>query len=341
MKKPVVCLIFGGKSSEYEVSLNSVSTVLGTIDRGKYKVYKIGITKTGEWYFFSGKEKEIASGKWQRGRRAPVQIDFARGFLRAGRKKIKPSVVFPVLHGEYGEDGRVQGIFEALGVKCAGSGAFSSHTSMDKHITKLIAESVGVPVAKYVVLHKNDGGSVEKARGFASKSGYPIFVKPCLGGSSVGVSMVKNDGELEGALKDAFAVCTKVLVEEKIDGVETEVGVLEKDGEVVTSVVGQLRHSGEFYTYEEKYKNGKTEYIIPAEISEKTKKELGEYLKKLYLALEIKCFCRFDFFCLGNGTLVFNEVNTLPGLTSDSMFPMLWKYSGYSTAQILDIILNI
>ena len=149
------------------------------------------------------------------------------------------------------------------------------------------------------------------------------------------------EGELDIAIKNAFAVSSKILVEEKIDGVETEVGVLEIEGEAVSSVAGQLCHGGEFYSYDEKYKNGKTKYIIPAEIGEKTKKELEECLKKLYSALGTGGLCRFDFFVTSDGALVFNEVNTMPGFTHDSLFPMLWQYSGYSTAQILNIILNI
>ena len=171
--------------------------------------------------------------------------------------------------------------------------------------------------------------------------GYPIFIKPALGGSSVGASLVKSEYEIDGALERAFAVSSKILIEEKINGIETEVGALEINGEVIFSVAGQLKHGGEFYTYDEKYKNGKSEYVIPAEINEKTKKELGECLKKLYLALEIKDLCRFDFFLAKGGELIFNEVNTMPGMTKDSLFPMMWKYSGYSLSQIFDNILNI
>ena len=341
MKKPTLCLIFGGKSSEYEVSLRSAYNVLGAIEREKYSIEKIGITKTGEWYLFTGNEREIADGKWEKGKCKKISIDFARKILYAGRKKIKPDIVFPVMHGEYGEDGRIQGIFEALEIKCVGCDAFCSHTSMDKHLSKLIASEAGVAVAKYIVLYKNIKENGEKARRFACEIGYPVFVKPAFGGSSVGVSMVKDEGELEHAIKNAFAVSSKILIEERIDGVETEVGVLEIEGEAVSSIAGQLCHGGEFYSYDEKYKNGKTKYIIPAEISEKTKKELEECLKKLYSALGIRGLCRFDFFVTRDGTLVFNEVNTMPGFTHDSLFPMLWQYSGYSTAQILNIILNI
>ena len=155
MKKPTLCLIFGGKSNEYEVSLRSAYNVLCAIEREKYKIIKIGITKGGEWYLFSGCECEIADGSWEKGNRKRISIDFARKILYAGRKKIKPDIVFPVMHGEYGEDGRIQGIFEALGVRCAGCDAFCSHTSMDKHLTKLIASEAGVAVAKYIVLYKN------------------------------------------------------------------------------------------------------------------------------------------------------------------------------------------
>ena len=341
MKKPTLCLIFGGKSNEYEVSLQSAYNVISSLERKKYEIVKIGITREGKWYLFEGNDEEISNDKWQRGKCKGVSIDFVDGYLLAGRKKIKPDMVLPIMHGEYGEDGRIQGIFEALGVKCIGCDAFSSHLSMDKHITKLIARECGVNIAKYIALYKNDEGSVNKAWEFANKNGYPVFVKPALGGSSVGVSLAKNEGELNLAIARAFSVSSKILIEEKIDGIETEIGVLEGNREMEISVAGQLKHGGEFYTYEEKYKNNKTEYIIPAEISEKTKKELEECLKKLYCALEIDGFCRFDFFVTKDGELVFNEVNTIPGFTRDSLFPRLWQYSGYSLTQILNNILNI
>ena len=147
MKKPTLCLIFGGKSSEYEVSLRSAYNVIRALDRKKYDVVRIGITKGGEWYGFFGDDEEILSGRWEKGKKKRVKIDFAGGGIVIGREKIKPYAVLPILHGEYGEDGRIQGIFETLGIKIIGCGAFASHVSMDKHLAKLIACECGINVA--------------------------------------------------------------------------------------------------------------------------------------------------------------------------------------------------
>lgn len=336
MKRTTLCLIFGGKSNEYQVSLSTAYNMLCSLDEGKYDIFVIGITKEGKWYRVKAKKEAILEDHWQRGAE-PILIDLNKGAFIAGKSHYKPDKVLLAMHGEMGEDGRMQGLFDLMGIEYVGCDSFSSSLCMDKHLTKLVARESGVPVARDIVVHRgfNEAEVLRKAR----KLGYPLFVKPCRCGSSVGVTRVRKEAELLEAIFTALKYSSKVLVEEEIKGTETEVGVIVRDGKASISEIGQLRHSGEFYDYFEKYEGKRTEYIVPAKISEKTKKELGECLKKLIFALEIKDYARFDFFVRENGSLVFNEVNTLPGFTKDSLFPMLYQACGVDRQALLDLLI--
>jgi D-alanine--D-alanine ligase len=307
--------------------------MLSALDYEKYEISKIGITKEGRWLFVSCPPKDILRDSWQKDAR-DVLVDFNNGGFLIEGFLYKPKKVIIAMHGEYGEDGRVQGLLDMLDIDYIGCDSFASSLSMDKHLTKLVAKSVGVPVARSFLVNnaRQDSEILEKARWL----GYPLFVKPCRAGSSVGVSRVKNEDELINAINYAHQYCNRVLIEEEIVGTETEVGVLVDVENVTLSEIGQLKHNGEFYTYYEKYEGGKTEYIIPAKITDKTKKELGECLKKLVFALDIRGYARFDFFVKHSGDIVFNEVNTLPGFTESSMLPMLFKHRGISKTQLLD-----
>lgn len=338
MEKIVVAVLFGGKSSEYEVSLASAYSVLEGIDKEKYEIVKIGISKTGKWYLFEGENEEILNNTWKNHAKE-IAIDINNGALIFDGQKIKPSKVLPVLHGEYGEDGRIQALFEMMGLSYAGCDSFASLLCMDKDLTKMIAKKYGVRVAKGITVHKHD--ELEKTKQRVKKIGYPVVVKPSKGGSSVGVSIVKGEEELRLALLQAFSVCDKVLIEEKINGKEIEQAVIEKDEKVYFSTLGELSYNSEFYDYDEKYKNGKTEYIIPAKISKKAEKKLRDYAKRLYSALGIRDVCRMDFFVTKNGAVYFNEVNTMPGFTEISMLPKLLIYDGISFGNIINYILNI
>lgn len=333
LKKATLCLIFGGKSNEYSVSLKTACSMLYALDYEKYEVSKIGITREGKWLFTNCSTDDILRDSWQKNAR-DVMINFNNGGFLVDGKLYKPNKALIAMHGEYGEDGRVQGLLDMMGVDYIGCDSFASSLAMDKHLTKLVAKSAGVPVARGLLVNKSSSKTEISEK--AKELGYPLFVKPCRAGSSVGVSRVKRESELINAIEIAQNYCPRVLVEEEIIGTETEVGVL-VDGESITvSEIGQLKHGGEFYTYFEKYEGGKTEYIIPAKIAEKTKKELGECLKKLIFALDIKGYARFDFFVKNDGSFVFNEVNTLPGFTESSMLPMLFKHRGIDKTQFLD-----
>ena len=329
-------MIFGGKSSEFYVSLKTAETMLSALDREKYEITLIGITREGSWHLVKDlygrlTEQVISEGE-------AVFADLGKGCFLIGKEAYKPERVLIAMHGEYGEDGRVQGLLDIMGLRYAGADSFSSSLCMDKHLAKLVAISVGVRVAEYFVVHKSDF-DMELCLKEGERIGYPLFVKPARCGSSVGVRRVTRPCRLEEAIKNSLLYSDKVLIEKEITGTETEAGVIIKNGKILNYSVGQLSCGGEFYDYFEKYENKRTEYRIPAKISEKTEKELGECLKKLVTALEIKGYARLDFFVTEKEEIVFNEVNTLPGFTEFSMLPMLFKHRGIEKGQLLDILL--
>ncbi len=341
MKKPTLCLIFGGKSSEHEVSLRSFLNVYRELNNGSYKIINIGITKEGKWLLYKGNGDSILSGAWERKSKTPVKLDINKGALLIGKKRVKPDIVFPILHGENYEDGKIQGLLDIAGIKYAGCDTFASSISFDKEITKIVASSLGIKTAKSTLLVTGKEENEEGLAFFLEKTPFPLFVKPTMAGSSIGVSEARDKRELNEAIERAFRVSKRVLVEEKIIGTETEIAILEIDGKPTFSTPGQIKHEGDFYSYYEKYKNDTTELIIPAKISEETKKELTTCAKKLYYALGISGLCRMDFFVCENGDIVFNEVNTMPGFTDGSMFSMLFLAEGISKSEILNNILNI
>ncbi len=342
MEKPTVAVIFGGESNEYEVSLSSAYSVLFEIDNEKYNIIKIGITKDGKWYLYSGDSSKILNDTWHESEeKKKLLIDINKGVFFTEGERLKIDKILSVLHGEYGEDGRYASIFDALKIDYSGCGFFSGAFSMDKDVTKLIAKREDVPVAKWIVVYKNDLKNMQKIYRQAKKIGYPVFLKPSRAGSSVGVSYVENESELKEALEVALSTCPKVLIEEKIDGCESEVALISKNGRLILSTVGQIKYKSEFYDYDTKYNSSEVEYIIPAKLTKKCENDIKKYAKKLWRALEIKDLCRMDFFVSSNGEIIFNEVNTFPGFTGISMFPKLLMHDGYSFKDIINYILNI
>lgn len=338
MKNPTLCVIFGGKSSEYEVSLRSAYSVLEHLNKEKYEIIRLGITKDGEWYVFEGENEKILSDTWQGKACVPVTVDLSSSrliMLGDANRYVHIDLFLPILHGGYGEDGRIQGLFDIVGVRYVGCDAFASHICMDKRLTKMIASVYGVPVAKTLINSKCEIQNMK----FGAEFTYPVFVKPAMGGSSVGVFKVEEQGGVEEAFLSALEY-GDVVVEEFIDGCEVEVGVLELGGEIVISPVGMIRHGGRFYDYETKYQCEENEYLIPAPIEEKVSSRVREYAKKLFVALGCGGLGRFDFFVKKNGDVVFNEVNTLPGFTDISMFPKLFMSMGYGYGELLDVIIE-
>lgn len=346
MKKPILCVIFGGKSNEYEVSLRSCARVLSLIDEELYDVIKIGITKNAKWYIYNGENCKIPTNEWQESEKdlIPISLDLTKGeIILSGRKNgITPDIVFPVMHGDYGEDGAIQGFFEMCQIRYAGCDHFSSAYCMDKHITKLVASHLGIPVAKDKVVYKPRAAYPTVTADFTVSLPfeYPVFVKPARSGSSVGVSLAKNEKELILALEIAFKYSDKVLIEEKIEGAEVEVGVIERDKELIISPPGRVIHSASFYDYETKYSNDRNEYIIPYLIQASSAEKIKEYAKALFYSMGCKGLCRMDFFVNSDGQVLLNEINTMPGFTKISMMPMLFESIGIEGSELIDIILK-
>ena len=341
MDKITVCVIFGGESSEYGVSLKSAYTVLKKIDYKKYNVIRLGITRKGKWYIFKGSNEEIVKDTWLFGNVCPVSLDINRGaFVCENGERIYIDLVFPVLHGKGGEDGRLQGLLDLAGIKYVGCGAYSSHTGIDKHLSKLIAFECGAEIAPYTVINKNEKISFERIKKWADDVGYPIYVKDTYGGSSVGVYRAENPKELALAIDILVSGCDKILIEKGISGRETEIAVMEIKGEITVSQCGEISYKTDFYDYDAKYNSTDIEYIIPAKISADTEKRARELAKKIFISLGCSHLCRVDFFVTDMGEIIFNEVNTLPGFTEISMFPKLFLAHGFSFTQIIDYLID-
>ena len=350
MKKLNVCVLFGGMSPEHDVSLRSAEYVLGCLDPEKYNIYPVGITKEGDWLLFGGKDYSLLpGGTWQahpENRKAAISPVRGQGLLcfegeRAVAEKI--DVVFPVLHGENGEDGAMQGLLKLAGIAYVGPHVSASAVSMDKTLTKLVADQAHVEQAAWMLVRSSNLenrmeqilDSVEK------KFSYPVFVKPAGTGSSVGVSKAANRGALEEALRKAGAFDKKILVEEFIHGREVEVAVMGNDSPVA-SVCGEIDSGAEFYDYDAKYVTDTSVAYIPARISDETEERVREAAVRIYSAIGCQGLSRVDFFVTyEDNRVVFNEINTLPGFTSISMYPKLFAASGIPGAQLIDRLLEL
>lgn len=320
-----VAIICGGKSSEHEISCISASGVISAIDRSKFNPSLIGITKSGKWVSLP------ADTNFQiQGENLP-QVPESAPEIRIDQ--IKVDVVFPILHGPFGEDGTIQGLFEMIDMPYVGNGVLASAVAMDKDFAKQIFKAHGIDVAPGFVVRSgdpiDDGGL-----------GYPLFVKPARGGSSRGTHKVKRKEDLASAIKDAFNYDSKVMLEKAIPGREVECAVLEKDGKVQCSVPGEIKIDPkfEFYDFEAKYLDDATTVIAPAEI-EKTK-EIQEAAIEAFISLGCSGLARVDFFYTDNNQIIINELNTMPGFTPKSVFPKLWNVTGLSYTEIISALIE-
>lgn len=349
--KTKLCILFGGRSSEYEVSLVSSYGVLTNVDRTLFDVEAIGITKEGKWYLYSGDVEKIKDGTWVKDadNLSDVLIDPAPGektvvvMSKDGEmRRFRPDAVFPVLHGANGEDGTVQGLFEVAGVPFVGPDHTSSGICMDKAFAKaVVSEAGGIRQAKCVVLTKRGyAADHDGAKAAIDALGYPVFVKPARAGSSVGVTKVKTSEKLIDALERAFEEDEKVLVEEFIDGREIEVAVMESGGELKVSVPGEIDPGFEFYDYDTKYQNDTASYYIPARLDEATSNEVRGAAARIFEALGCETLSRVDFFVTKDGGVVFNEINTIPGFTPISMYPKLFIESGMTYGEVITALVK-
>ena len=347
-----IAVIFGGQSDEHEVSRNSAVNVLKSLAPRGDEIFQIGITKEGRWYLTDAELSDIASGEWEK-YESNRQVCFAcdpvvHGILifdrndNATAERIDCAI--PVLHGDHGEDGEIQGVFAMSGVPFVGPGVKASANCMDKSVTKELAKRAGVTMAKYVVITRYDYKNRKDemlARAAAVNGGvFPVFVKPSSAGSSVGVTKVEDPETLEAAIEYALLFDEKALVEEMISGRELEVAVL-GNHEPEASVVGEILTAGEFYDYESKYNNPDSRTWVPDDLPDGVSDELRHSAIALYKALDCRGLSRVDFFYNEEKGVVFNEINTLPGFTNISMYPQLWAAMGVDGPELIDRLIDL
>jgi len=359
VNKIKVTVLFGGQSSEHEVSRISAQCVLENIDRNRFEIQTIGITKNGEWLKYEGDINLIGSGHWEQAARSMLREKLDAGALSkdiANAPTCKDlvsfndknnadgavDVVFPVLHGPNGEDGSVQGLLQLAGVPYVGCNILSSAAGMDKEFSKLVFDNAGIPQADYIKVIRSE---IEEQMDdiidrVTKKLGWPCFVKPANAGSSVGVSKVKRPEELMTALQYAARYDSKILIEEFIKGREVECAVLGNDNPIA-STVGEVLPSNEFYDYNAKYIDGKSDTIIPANIDKKIMEQVKEYAVRAFKALGCSGLSRVDFFVEESGRVVLNEINTMPGFTNISMYSKLWEASGIPYSELITKLIDL
>ena len=350
MKKTSVCVLFGGISPEHEVSLRSAESVLNNMDKNKYNIFPLGITKNGEWILFGGTDySQLPTGQWQEhpdNRRATISPVRGQGILSfEGDCVVRENidVVWPVLHGENGEDGAMQGLLQMAGIPYVGSRVAASAVAMDKTLTKLVVDNAAITQAAWQLVRRKDTEErMERTLDLLEgRFQYPMFVKPAGTGSSVGVSKAPDREALREALLCAGAYDEKILVEEFIHGREVEVAVMGNDSPVA-SVCGEIDSGADFYDYDAKYVTDTSVAYIPARIPEDVAEQVREAAVKVYTAIGCKGLSRVDFFVTyEENRLVFNEINTLPGFTSISMYPKLFAASGIAYDQLIDRLLKL
>ncbi|SNS79397.1 D-alanine--D-alanine ligase [Anaerovirgula multivorans] len=332
MKKINVMVIFGGKSGEHEVSLMSVTSILKVMNPEKYNIMPVGITKEGIWKRYHGPIDKIVTGEWEALAEAGEVISLGKNNPDA------IDVVFPVLHGPFGEDGTIQGLLEMINMPYVGAGVLASAVAMDKAITKKLCSVEDIPQAKYVeILNKSyDKNQDQYIEEIQAKLSYPVFVKPANLGSSVGISKAKDRMQLLGAIKVAFQYDRKIVVEEFINGREIECSVLGND-EAIASLPAEIIPSHEFYDYKDKYFDGTSSFQIPAELSEPVIAELRRLALKVYKLVDCSGLARVDFFVeRETNKIYFNEINTMPGFTKISMYPKMWEVTGLPYEELID-----
>ncbi len=343
-----VLIMFGGTSPEHEVSRNSAAAMVKHIDTGRFDVLKIGITKDGRWFLTDASPEEMADGRWEThtsNKEAVVSPDRSVHGIVCEGEKIRLDCIFPMFHGECGEDGTIQGLFEIAGIPYVGSGVGSSACSMDKSITKILAEKTGVRQAAYYLIKRSDfirrtveiiGEIEEKFDGE-----YPLFVKPASTGSSVGISKVKSREELFEGIKEALSYGPTVIVEEMITGREFETAVL-GNTEPVAAKVGEVISAQEFYTYEAKYSTTLQKTQIVTDVAEEKLDEFRDWAVKIYKEMGCAGMARVDFFYEdGTGDVVFNELNTIPGFTPTSMYPQMWQATGLEYHDLISKLIDL
>ncbi len=338
MAKQRVGVIFGGRSGEHEVSVRSARSVIEALDRERWEVVPIGMTQAGNWLSTAETEAALASG--------------AEALQEGGLQTWEPGaladlgvcdIAFPIIHGAYGEDGCLQGLLELLDLPYTGSGVAASATGLDKAMQKALFREAGIPTARYVVLREWE---IERDREGTQRFiehevGYPCYTKPANGGSSIGVTHVMSREDLAGGIAAALAYDEKILIEEGLHGREIECAVIGNERPEAAFAVGEVEPDRDFYDYASKYsRDSRSTLHVPARIPRAAAQQVRELAVRMYLEMGCEGYARIDFFVYDDGQPMGNEVNTLPGFTSISMFPRLWDASGLSHTDLLSRILD-
>ncbi len=349
MSKLNLAVIFGGQSSEHDISCISVQTIAKAVNQDAYDITYIGITKEGRWLLVDSITK-IEDGTWVDSKSSAILSPDAtkKEIMITGEKGIttkKIDVIFPVLHGMYGEDGTIQGLFEMAKIPYVGCGVLASAAGMDKVYTKIIVEDLGIRQADYVLVRAVDVKRSEtdqrimeeQIRRVEEKLSYPVFIKPSKAGSSQGVSKAHDREELVAGLKIAAGHDTKILVERNIIGREIECAVLGSAADVEASGVGEILSAAEFYDFDAKYNDADSKTVISPDLPEDKEEEIRSAARAIFTAIDGYGLSRVDFFLeRETGQVIFNEINTLPGFTSISMYPMLWQAKGMSIEELVE-----
>ncbi|CAM05303.1 D-alanine-D-alanine ligase [Saccharopolyspora erythraea NRRL 2338] len=349
-RKTRVAVVFGGRSTEHGISCVSAGSVLAHLDRDRFEVVPVGITKEGAWVL-AGDDPEALEIQDRRtpeitsGKAVALPGDPTRDLMylepgRGGEVLSSVDVVFPVLHGAFGEDGTIQGLLEMAGVPYAGPGVLSSAVAMDKEYTKKLLAAEGLAVGTYEVLRRDQSTLDQQQR---ERLGLPVFVKPARAGSSLGITKVTDHADLDDAIAEARRTDPKVIIESAVTGREVECGVLEfPDGRVEASLPAELRVTGDstWYDYESKYLDDVTEFDIPAKIGDDAIERMREAAVTAFRALECQGLARVDFFVADDGELIVNEVNTMPGFTAISLYPRMWAQTGVDYPTLLSTLIE-
>lgn len=351
MEKIKVLVIFGGQSTEHDVSVVSGTSVISNLDKEKYEIYPVFISKEGKWYHYRKDIKDIDILEIGE---EPLELEEIKNEIEILKKQ---DVIFPVLHGLYGEDGTIQGLLELLKIPYVGCKVLSSSICMNKVYTKMILEKANIKQTKHITinalkenenkyiyideeLNREEKELSEITKIVEEKLNYPVFIKPSNSGSSVGVNKATNSNEIEKYIRIARKYDNEILIEQGIIGREVECAVLGNE-EVKASCVGEIVSAEDFYDYDSKYKNAESKVIIPAKIDKKVKEQIRKIAVKAFKAVNGTGLARVDFFVDKNNEIYLNEINTMPGFTNISMYPKLWENCGIKYSKLLDELIKL
>ncbi|MGO4371665.1 D-alanine--D-serine ligase VanG [Paenibacillus sp. 2TAB19] len=340
-----IAVLFGGKSTEYGVSLQSAASVIDHLDRSKYAVIMLGITREGAWYRYNGSTDEIRNDRWH------YHASCIPAFLSPSRsiagiveltgteyRTVSVDAVIPVLHGRNGEDGTVQGLLELSGIPFIGCDTMSSAISMDKAIASTLVRAAGIQTAASVTVWESEDW--EAAAGEAMKLGFPLYVKPSRSGSSFGITKAYDLAALLQGIREAFSHDGKVIIEQNIDGFEVGCAVLGSGEEPFIAEIDEIELAGEFFDYDEKYSLRTSQIRLPARLEAGIAEQVRAAAQIIYKTLGCSGLARVDMFVTNDGRIVFNEVNTMPGFTASSRYPNMMRHSGVSYPQLMDRLIE-